>query len=83
MFRGQSTTRLVFEKGKLKQVDGQERSSGPTAFFPNHTFLHVLFGHRSVGELRETTRLNCRQGDMELLLGILFPKQTSHVWALG
>lgn len=75
--------RLQFEKGKLVQAEdwhSPELDDGHDAAFPPHTFLQLLFGYRSLAELRYAFP-DCwvnRQG--QLLLNALFPKQSS--WAV-
>ncbi len=77
--------RLVFEAGRLKQA---ERWPTPErwqagASFPELTFLQLLFGYRSLDELRHAFP-DCftRTDEAGLLLAALFPKQPSFVWAI-
>jgi hypothetical protein len=77
--------RLVFDQGKLASVDSwrplavEDGSAG----FPGLTFLQLLFGYRSLGEL-EYAFADCWTSDDEAraLLEALFPKAPSNVWGL-
>jgi hypothetical protein len=53
----------------------------PDAGFPGLTFLHLLFGARSLEDL-ERTFPDCfaRTGEVRALLAALFPTQPSDVW---
>ncbi|MBM3934826.1 MAG: hypothetical protein FJ319_11100 [SAR202 cluster bacterium] len=53
------------------------------ALFPEHTFVQVLFGFRSVEDL-EYAFPDCIMSSDEsrLLLNILFPKRASKVWGI-
>jgi GNAT superfamily N-acetyltransferase len=79
--------RLVFEQGKLTGAtdwsapETGERWDG--AGFPPLVFLQLLFGHRSLEELRYAFP-DCRADEEPaLLLNALFPKQASWVLPLG
>ena len=77
--------RLKFEQGRLESVDtwqpSSEDESNPS--FPNLTFLQLLFGYRSLDELRQAY-VDVQYGNdtARVLLNALFPRQASHVWAL-
>jgi len=79
--------RLVFEQGRLAQVEDWH----PTPFghsgdarFPALTFLQLLFGYRSLGELGAAFADCSVDNDMaRALLNILFPKQVSDVWPVS
>lgn len=77
---------LVFEKGKLAGVGtfNPRHFRDGDAFFPDLTFLQLLFGYRSLDELKYTWP-DCYTNDVEaaVLLKILFPKQHSWVVPLG
>lgn len=78
--------RLVFDQGRLATVEPWEPgdSGDASAVFPGLTFLHILFGHRSMAELGHLFA-DCRVNDQDeagVVLAALFPKQHSHVWAL-
>jgi hypothetical protein len=78
--------RIVFRNGRVAKVERwepgrpEERES---AAFPGLTFVHLLFGHRSLEEL-EHLYADCHaDGDeARVLLKALFPKQASLVWPL-
>lgn len=75
--------RLCFEGGRLAVVEPwspvQDQES---ACFRDLTFLQLLFGSRSLQELRDASP-ECYACDHEAraLLNILFPKRPSAVWA--
>jgi GNAT superfamily N-acetyltransferase len=76
--------RLAFEKGKLTAAEPwSPAQGGESACFRNLTFLQVLFGLHSVQELRATNP-DCYpcNNDARVVLGVLFPKQASGVWAV-
>ena len=77
--------RLEFEQGRLKTAEAwrPEHLESGAAFFPDHTFLQLLFGFRTLEELRRA-RADCWGEDNEAraLLEVLFPRQASHVWPL-
>jgi hypothetical protein len=81
-----SGVRLVFERGRLVEVEPWTPQSGWVghAGFPDYTFLQVLFGYRSLDELKAAFP-DCWLGDdaTAVLLNALFPKAPSNVWALG
>jgi hypothetical protein len=87
--------RLAFTEGRLMAVEPWAQADlqwdGPgglaeqaTASFPERTFLQLLFGHRSLDELRHAFP-DCRVRDAaaEVLLNVLFPKQPSFVWPVS
>lgn len=77
---------LDFEKGKLKSIetlafDELEKSD---ARFPAYTFLHLLFGHRTIEELSHIyADLETKDRETKDLIGALFPKRISHVWPIS
>jgi hypothetical protein len=74
--------RLVFERGRLSLVEPMKISSGVStdASFPDLTFLHLLFGHRSLDELRHAfVDCYCENHTARVLLNALFPKRLSNV----
>lgn len=79
--------RLVFEQGKLVEATdwqapgSNERWDG--AGFPPLVFLQLLFGHRSLKELRYAFPDCWASEEPTLLLNALFPKRTSWVVPLG
>lgn len=79
--------RLAFEKGTLSVAEsykpqpvGHEGEAG----FPGLTFLQLLFGYRSLDELR-STYADCwaKMDDAYILLNTLFPKQPSNIWPVS
>ncbi len=77
---------LVLEDGRLTGCrrylpvpDAQN-----SAAFPGLTFLQLLFGYRSLDELRYAFADCWVEGDTEqLLIEALFPKQPSHLWPVS
>lgn len=76
---------LRFEGGKLAEISDYEAKSveDGDAAFPEWTFLHLLFGHRSLAELRDMFVDCWANNDATVLLPILFPKRPSHLIELG
>jgi hypothetical protein len=76
---------LRFEAGKLAEIgdyEGKRLEEGDAAF-PEFTFLHLLFGHRSLAELRYIFVDCWANEEATVLLPILFPKRPSHLIELG
>jgi hypothetical protein len=82
-----SGLRLTFEQGKLREaVDWQAPETNQKwegAGFPPLVFLQLLFGHRSLDELRYAFPDCWADDEAALLLKILFPKQDSWLFPLG
>jgi hypothetical protein len=82
------TTQIVmkFDAGKFISVEPYtpEAYSDGDAFFPGLTFLQVLFGYRSLNQLKEAFP-DCYTSKAEtpILLDILFPKRHSRVVPLA
>ena len=79
--------RIAFEKGKLAAAEPYKPTpvghSG-NAFFPELTFLQLLFGYRSLEELRYAFADCGAYGDeVNAVLNTLFPKQASLVWPIS
>ncbi len=78
--------RLTFADGRLSAVEGWPEADHfeAGASFPPLTFLHLLFGHRSLAEL-ERVFADCRSRSVEarVLLDALFPTQPSLVWPVA
>jgi hypothetical protein len=76
--------RLAFENGRLTTAEAYRPTpvghEGDAAF-PELTFLQMLFGRRSLDELRHIFP-DCWTDKPEtaVLLDTLFPRQASHVW---
>jgi hypothetical protein len=79
--------RLAFEAGHLTEVatwsPPETDHEWDGAAFPPLVFLQLLFGHRSLAELRYAFPDCWADEEPELLLKVLFPKQPSWVLPLG
>jgi hypothetical protein len=79
--------RLAFEKGKLTAAEPYKPDPVGhvgNAAFPELTFLQLLFGYRSLEELRYAFVDCWASGDeVNVLLNTLFPKQASLVWPIS
>lgn len=77
-----STLKLTFEKGKLVETGTftPEKVAGGDALFPDLTFLQLLFGYRSLQDLRYA-RADCYYTNetTAVLLNVLFPMRPSRV----
>jgi len=79
--------RLKIEAGRLTEVETWKPTphgySGD-AGFPDLTFVQLLFGYRSLEELKHAFA-DCwtRSDEAQALLEILFPKQVSSVWPVA
>jgi hypothetical protein len=79
--------RLTFEDGKLKDVEpwkpGPKELEGNLAF-PGLTFLQLLFGYRSLEELRKSFA-DCwwDTNETRALFNALFPKKASQVYPVS
>jgi hypothetical protein len=77
---------LEFDKGALGNIGTYEPKhfEDGDAFFPDLTFLQLLFGYRSLQQLREA-RADCfvENNDTAVLLPILFPQRPSQPVGLG
>ena len=75
-----------FEKGKITEIRnlGFEELEKTQAEFPSLTFLHLVFGHRTMGELQEIY-IDCRANKNLTvhLIDTLFPKRASEVWPIS
>lgn len=77
---------LVFEAGKLTAVSPYQAKeySDADALFPEYTFYHILFGHRSLAEVNAIwPDCYAKNGETAVLIDILFPKRPSYLRALG
>lgn len=78
--------KLVFEKGRLAASEPWtpkiQKDEGSAAF-PNLTFLQLVFGYRSLEEIRYAYPDCWANQDAALLLPVLFPKKISNVWAIS
>ncbi|MCB0103826.1 MAG: GNAT family N-acetyltransferase [Anaerolineales bacterium] len=76
---------LGFERGQIIQIEPMQVGSGTEvdALFPDLTFLHLLFGHRSLGELSHMfADCYANHNTARVLLNALFPKRHSVVLAV-
>jgi hypothetical protein len=78
--------RLTFDAGRLTSIEPWQPTHDDEggAAFPGLTFLQLLFGYRSLDELRTAFPDCWTEGDTpRALLGILFPKQPSDFWPVA
>jgi hypothetical protein len=79
--------RLVLERGRLAGVEpwqAPDTHAMGSAAFPALTFLQLLFGYRSLDELRHAYADCYVSGDLNrALLMALFPKAASNVWPIA
>ena len=79
--------RLQFEQGRLVEAASfqpTQRIRPGAAWFPELTFLQLLFGRRSFEELKHAFPDVYTRGDEAgPLVEALFPKQSSRVWAIS
>ncbi|WIG60092.1 MAG: hypothetical protein OJF49_002840 [Ktedonobacterales bacterium] len=76
--------RLVFEQGRLTLAEDWRKPlwGDPKVGFPPLVFTQLLFGHRSLDELRFAYPDAYAEGDALPLLEALFPKRRSHLLPL-
>lgn len=78
--------RLAFESGKLTTVENWQRDHNwgkeAQCGFPPQVFLQLLFGHRSLAELRHAFMDVWATDDGRPLLEVLFPPQLAWVTTL-
>lgn len=78
--------RMVFENGKITSTESIKHNTDRDVdvSFPEYTFLHVLFGHRSFDELRHAF-VDCyvHNPTARVLINALFPKRDSFVQAIA
>ncbi len=78
--------RMAFREGRLREVASWtpgEAGERESAAFPGLTFLHLLFGRRSLEDLRRIyPDCHASSDEARLLLEVLFPKRPSSVWTL-
>ena len=80
--------RMDFKKGRLAKVEpwapGANHHEWGNAAFPGLTFLQLLFGYRTLDELRHIYPDCWARGDgVQALLAALFPKRPSHILQLA
>jgi hypothetical protein len=78
--------RLVLDAGKLTEVETWQpdaKNQGDAAF-PNQVFLQVLFGHRTLDELKRSyTDCWWNRDETRVLLSTLFPRKASQFLAIA
>jgi len=78
--------KLAFEKGKITGVEAYqpETSHDGDVFFPDLTFLQLLFGYTSFVELNDILPDCYADSDQgRALATFLFPQKASNVWAIN
>lgn len=77
--------RLVMEQGKISAVEPWRPADDEEAHaaFPPLVFLQLLFGYRSLAELRAFYPDCWAQDEADVLLNALFPRAVSHVIPVG
>ena len=79
--------RLVFDHGKLTTVEAWQpvpQGHSGEAAFPELTFLHLLFGYRSLEELKYAFADCWTDNDAtHVLLDALFPRQPSDIYPVA
>jgi hypothetical protein len=78
--------RLRFDEGRLTQAAPMRPSQADPedAGFPGLSFLQLLFGYRSLADLREQySDCGVKGDEPAVLLDALFPKRPSNVWPVS
>ena len=79
--------RMVFEDGNLTAVEPWQsmdsEGGDANAAFPPLVFLQLLFGRRSLADLRAAFPDCWAQDEATVLLNVLFPSQSSCVMPVG
>lgn len=72
---------IAFERGKIAAVEPWKapQASGENAAFPPRVFLQLLFGYRSLADIRRAYPDCWAKPDATVLLNDLFPRQASQV----
>jgi GNAT superfamily N-acetyltransferase len=77
-FHSKKGLRIKFEDGKVVEVDDSAPEiDKEDAAFPFHTFLNIVFGHRTIQELQRILPDAYANRKGQVVLGILFPKRQS------
>jgi hypothetical protein len=76
---------LAFAGGRLTRAEAWQPAPGAEGdcAFPDRTFLHLLFGHRSLDEVRHLFADCWADPEAAALLGALFPPVAADVWGLA
>lgn len=81
-FRDKTGLTLKFEQGRLCEVSaGAPAMDKDDASFPWHTFLNLLFGHRTIAEMQYILPDVYANQKATVLLEALFPRQRSWLMA--
>jgi hypothetical protein len=78
--------RITFEKGLIKTIEPLpfEELEPNAASFPPLVFLHLVFGHHNMAELKDAfTDCLTRDDETLFLLNALFPKKPSEIWPVS
>mgnify|MGYP005856100375 CR=1 FL=1 len=80
-----SGLRLAFENGKLAAAEDWPEADfrKSSADFPDLSFLHLVFGHRSVDELKHIFADCGAREPAAAALAALFPRRASCVWPVA
>jgi hypothetical protein len=77
---------MRFEKGMIGEISALSNTDleNCDAHFPPLTFLHLVFGYRSLDDVKYLFP-DCATKDDETgnLLGVLFPKKPSTIWPIS
>lgn len=78
-------TKIAFERGKIVMIEPWDNSGRPgaSAGFPPFVFLQLIFGFRSLVELQAAFPDCLAEDEAAVLLGILFPRQSSCLRAIA
>ncbi|MCL4486990.1 MAG: GNAT family N-acetyltransferase [Chloroflexi bacterium] len=78
-------TRIIFDRGKISAVEPWEKvgSTEGNAGFPPFTFLQLVFGFRSLAELRASFPDVWASDEAAVLLDVLFPRRSSNLIPVG
>ncbi len=78
--------RLALERGQLVAVEEWKppATEAGNVRFPGLSFLQLLFGYRTLDELRHAFP-DCQvsSNDAQVILSALFPRRPSHVWPIA
>ncbi len=75
---------LKFTRGKIKRIETYipQKWDDAEAAFPNFTFFHLIFGWKSMDDLRSIFPDCWVKEEKRGFLDALFPKQLSNIWPL-
>jgi hypothetical protein len=78
--------RFLFEKGFIQTIEALpfEDLEPYSASFPPLVFLHLVFGHHTMADLKDTfTDCLTQDDETQHLLDALFPKKPSEIWPVS